>query len=131
MASISLVIKGQSYSKANSRIFSYKSGRPLMFKNPTVAVYVESAILQLKSQLGSHRAFEGPIRMDITMYYQSRRSDLDVSLVQDVLQQKINKQYKVVEFEGVYKNDRQIDEIHAYRKLDKENPRVEVTITEI
>lgn len=102
-----------------------------MFKNPTVAAYVNSAILQLKTQLGSHMAFEGPIRMDITMYYQSRRSDLDVSLVQDILQQQVDKKTKYVTFEGIYKNDRQIEEIHAYRKLDKENPRVEVTITKM
>ena len=101
-----------------------------MFKNPKVAEYVKNAILQLQTQLGSHSAFEGPIRMEVTMYYQSRRSDLDISLIQDIFQQKVNKN-GYVEFEGIYKNDRQIDEIIAVRKLDKENPRVEATITEL
>lgn len=102
-----------------------------MFKNSVVAKYVDNSILQLRTQLGSHRAFEGPIRLDIVVYYQSRRSDLDISLIQDIFEQKIDKRYKQVTFEGIYKNDRQIIEINAKKKLDKENPRVEATITEL
>lgn len=131
MKTLSLVIKGQTYSKSNSRIFAYNNGTPRMFKNPTVAKYVEDARLQIKTQLKEHHAFTGPIKIESTIYYQSRRSDLDISLVQDILEQKIDKKYKVVIFEGVYKNDRQVEEIHLIRKIDKENPRVEVIITEL
>jgi Holliday junction resolvase RusA-like endonuclease len=131
MKSITVTILGQTYSKSNSRMFSYNNGRPRMFKNPKVLDYVDSSISQLKMQLGNHKAFQGAIKMELTVYYQSRRSDLDISLIQDIFQQKVNKTYKIVEFEGIYLNDRQIDEIHAIRKLDKLNPRIEATITEL
>lgn len=131
MKSISVIVNGQTYSKSNSRIFSYNSGRPRMFKNAKVLNYVDSSIFQLKSQLKGHKAFEGPIKLEITVYYQSRRSDLDISLIQDIFEQKKDRGSGIITFEGIYKNDRQIEEIHAFRKLDKENPRIEATITEI
>jgi Holliday junction resolvase RusA-like endonuclease len=102
-----------------------------MFKNAKVLNYVDSSIFQLKSQLKGHKAFEGPIKLEITVYYQSRRSDLDISLIQDIFEQKKDRGSGIITFEGIYKNDRQIEEIHAFRKLDKENPRIEATITEI
>lgn len=128
---IKLIINGQSYSKSNSRIFSYRNGKPLLFKNKKVQDYVDDARMQLKPLLKTHRVYEGPIKMDIIIYYQSKRSDLDISLIQDIFEQKIDKQYKVVIFKGVYVNDRQVQEIHCYKKFDKLNPRVEAIITEL
>ena len=52
----------------------------------------------------------------MTIYYASRRPDLDESLVLDLLQ-------------GVtYLNDRQVKEKHIYWGLDKENPRCEISV---
>lgn len=51
-----------------------------------------------------------------TLYYASRRPDLDESLVMDCLQG------------VVYKNDRQIKVKHIYWGLDKANPRCEIII---
>jgi Holliday junction resolvase RusA-like endonuclease len=59
---------------------------------------------------------EGDLRISITIYYASRRPDLDESLILDLLQG------------YVYANDRQIKEKHIYWGLDKENPRSEITV---
>ncbi len=128
---IKLIINGQSYSKSNSRVFSYRNGKPLLFKNKKVLDYVDSARYQLKPQLGTHRVFLGPIRLKADIYYSTKLSDLDISLIQDILQEEIDKQYNVVLFKGVYKNDRQIIELILRKFHDKENPRAEIEVTEL
>jgi hypothetical protein len=71
------------------------------------------------------RQFPGPVvdplfTCDVVafmrIFYASRRSDLDESLVMDFLQGR------------AYVNDRQIKEKHIYWGLDKLNPRVEIVI---
>ena len=61
----------------------------------------------------------GDIRMHITIFYASRRPDLDESLILDLLQGL------------VYVNDRQVKERHTYWGLDSENPRAEIIIEQI
>ena len=57
------------------------------------------------------------VAVDITIYYASRRPDLDESLILDCLQGL------------VYKNDRQVKEKHIYwGGVDKENPRAEIHV---
>lgn len=107
-------------SKSNSRIITSFGGRPRLIKKPKAIEYEEAAMWQLKSQLRSHVTIQVPVRMDITIYYVNKRPDLDVSLIQDIL-----------EHAGVYENDRLVHEIHAYKKFDKVNPRLQVTITEL
>ncbi len=54
--------------------------------------------------------------MTLTIYYATRRPDLDESLILDLLQ-------------GVaYRNDRQVRERHVFWGLDKDNPRTEIEI---
>lgn len=65
------------------------------------------------------RTHRGDVRLTATIYYATRRPDLDESLIMDLL-------------EGVaYKNDRQIKEKHIYHGLDKENPRAEILVESI
>ena len=66
------------------------------------------------------KPFEGNIRFSAIVYYVDRRRDLDVALIQDCLQKA-----------GIIKNDRQVQEIHAFRKIDKLNPRTIFTLEEI
>lgn len=115
-----LKINGQLYSKSNSRQFTYRGGKPLLIKNPRVLAYTEDALWQLKTQLNGHKTFENPVRIIITIWYQSRRSDLDISLIQDIFEKA-----------GVYKNDRLVEHIVAYKKFDKLNPRLEAIVEEI
>lgn len=117
---IELTVKGELMSKSNSRIITSFGGRPRLIKKPKAIHYVEASMWQIKSQLRSHRTFENPVRMTITVYYKDRRPDLDVSLIQDILEKC-----------EIYKNDRLVHEIHAYKKFDKEDPRLTVRIEEI
>lgn len=60
---------------------------------------------------------EEDVAVDITIFYASRRPDLDESLILDCLQGK------------VYKNDRSVKEKHIYwGGVDKENPRAEISV---
>ena len=59
------------------------------------------------------------ISAHIKIFYQSRRPDLDESLILDAMQGL------------VYENDRSVKEKHIYWGLDKENPRAEITIKKI
>lgn len=116
---ITLKIDGDLMSKSNSRIMTTRGGRTRLIKKPKAIEYEESALWQLKGQLRGHVTFTRPVRLDVRVWYSSMRPDLDVSLLQDVLEKA-----------GVYKNDRLVEEIHAHRFLDRENPRLEVTISD-
>jgi Holliday junction resolvase RusA-like endonuclease len=120
MRSITLEVKGQLLSKSNSRQFTSWGGTPRLIKSKKALEYIEASMWQLKSQLRDHVMFLQPVCIDITIWYESKRPDLDVSLIQDILEKA-----------DVYKNDRLVHEIHAYKKFDKEDPRLEVTISEI
>ena len=59
---------------------------------------------------------EEDLSVTMTIYYSSRRPDLDESVVLDAMQN------------FIYKNDRQVKEKHIYWGLDKTTPRVEIEI---
>ena len=61
----------------------------------------------------------GDLKVTMTIYYASRRPDLDESLILDLMQGL------------VYENDRQVKERHTYWGLDKENPRAEIIIDQL
>ena len=59
---------------------------------------------------------EGDLKIDMTIYYATRRPDLDESVVLDAMQ------------DLIYRNDRQIKEKHICWGLDRDTPRVEIEI---
>lgn len=128
---ISVVIYGQTFSKSNSRIFTHISGKPRLIKKKEVQDFVNTSLLQLKSQLRNHTTFEGKVIFEANIYYRSNRSDLDESLLMDIIEQKKDKKTGIILLNGIYKNDRQIVEKHIYKHIDKNNPRAEITVTEI
>lgn len=115
---------GQLVSKANSRQAvptRTKSGRSFtrFIKSSKAFEFEESALYQLKSIMRGKEALKGSLRLDCIIYYPSRRSDNDPSLLMDILQKA-----------GVYENDRQIDILHSEKRLDTLNPRVVFTVYE-
>jgi Holliday junction resolvase RusA-like endonuclease len=112
--SINLVIKGEPASKANSRRIVTIRGRPASIKSKKALAYVESFAYQCKTL---KKLIVDDVSVTMTIYYASRRPDLDESVVLDCLQGR------------VYKNDRQVREKHIYWGLDRKNPRVEIAIT--
>jgi len=118
LARLSLTIHGELASKANSRKLVTYGGKPRFIKSDKALDWERLALMQIPND---HRiGMTGPIRMTATIYYASRRPDLDPSLLMDML-----------EHAGVYKNDRQICEQHLYKKLDPINPRVELLLEEL
>lgn len=109
------VIMGEPCSKANSRkVATFPNRKPLFIKSDKARNYERDALKQIRPPAA-------PIQDDVcltaTIYYASRRPDLDESLICDVLQKA-----------GVIKNDRLIKEKHIYWALDPANPRAEVRI---
>ena len=109
------VILGEPCSKANSRkVATFPNRKPLFIKSDKARNYERDALKQIRPPAS-------PIEVDVcltaTIFYASRRPDLDESLICDVLQKA-----------GVIKNDRLIKEKHIYHGLDRENPRAELQI---
>lgn len=115
MSKVSMVIVGEPCSKANSRrLVKSKAGRPMFIKSTKALSYVKSFEQQCRKL---DPLMEEDVSVSITIYYASRRPDLDESLILDCMQGLI------------YKNDRQVKEKHIYwGGVDKENPRAEISV---
>jgi len=113
---ITLFIKGEPASKANSRRVVKFGSMSRLIKSQKALNYSEYFRQQV---MPITPLMSGDIKMHITIYYASRRPDLDESLILDLLQGL------------VYKNDRQVKERHTYWGLDPENPRAEIIIEQL
>jgi Holliday junction resolvase RusA-like endonuclease len=114
---IKFVVYGEPASKANSRRLVHFRRRPMFIKSQKALDY--SGAFKLQAANVCKNMFLKDVVVSIKIYYQSRRPDLDESLILDLMQ-------------GiVYKNDRQVKEKHVYWGLDKECPRTEISVQEI
>ena len=113
---LSLFIKGEPASKANSRRVVKFGSMSRLIKSQKALDYSDYFRQQVTPITP---LMSGDIRMHITIFYASRRPDLDESLILDLLQGL------------VYVNDRQVKERHTYWGLDSENPRAEIIIEQI
>ena len=93
---------------------------PRLIKSTKAINYSKSALLELIPQVKDFEMIEGYVSLEFHVWYASKRPDLDIALLQDVLQEA-----------GLFKNDRQVVEIHAFKYWDKENPRALVRIREV
>jgi len=114
--SVELCITGEPASKANSRIVRVFGGKVLNIKSVKAQHYKRSFLAQCPTL---PVLMCGDLKATITIYYASRRPDLDESLILDLMQERI------------YTNDRQIKERHVYWRLDTQNPRCEIRIEAI
>ncbi len=112
---LNITIHGEPCSKANSRrLVKSKTGRPLFIKSQKALDYVKSFEHQCRKV---DPLFEKDVAVKITIYYASRRPDLDESLILDCMQGL------------VYKNDRQVKEKHIiWGGVDKDNPRAVISV---
>jgi len=111
-----MVILGQLQSKSNSRQIVMVRGKPLVIKSKAARDCADSFTTQLKAQWQNAPPVPEPVLLSAVVTYQSRRSDLDISLLMDCLQAA-----------GVVENDRHIHEIRASKRFSKE-PKVELWI---
>jgi Holliday junction resolvase RusA-like endonuclease len=105
-----ITILGQVPSKSNG----YKIGNNRLYKSKELKEYEASFKKQILNQVTIIVDIE--FKIDILVYFQSNRSDLDnaAKIILDCLQTC-----------GIVKNDRLCHELHMTKFIDKENPRIE------
>jgi len=113
---VEFTIHGEPASKANSRkiVRHPATQRPMVIKSKKARNYLRDFEKQCPV---CDPLLEGELAVTMTIYYASRRPDLDESLILDAMQGKI------------YANDRQVREKHIFHGLDKENPRTDIAVT--
>lgn len=131
---IRFTLLGEPASKANSREFGLvrvpgtEKQRVHIRKSAKALAYEESAAKQIPP--AARQMLEGPLRVIIVIYYRNQLSDLDESIILDVMQA----QHKTIDGKrictrrGVYLNDRQVRERHVLHRIDKTNPRAEIVV---
>ena len=114
MESVSFTILGEPASKANSRKAVVIKGRPAFIKSDKARNYVKAFEAQCPRL---EVPFEEDVKVEMIIYYATRRPDLDESLILDCMQGPI------------YNNDRQVKQKFIYWQLDKENPRSVIRVS--
>ena len=116
---IEFVVKGQPYSKANSRRLVTIKGKPRFIKSKQALSYSKDFVIQCPRQKDLIPK-DKDVSVTMKIYYASRRPDLDESLILDLMQGII------------YENDRSVKEKHIFwGGVDKANPRAEITVSVI
>lgn len=110
---VSFTILGEPASKANSRRLVKFGNRIVPIKSAKALSYVQSFHMQCSKRSS---LIEDDVRVTMTIYYASRRPDLDESVILDAMQGLI------------YVNDRQVKEKHITWALDKANPRAVIQV---
>lgn len=130
---IQFVIHGEPASKANQRqLVTFPDGkggkRPALIKSKKARGWERDALLQIPAS--ARQRLEGRLRVTLWIYYESERPDLDASVVMDVLQDRWSGtgDKRVLVQPGVYRNDRQVREMHFYHGIDRFKPRVSVLV---
>ncbi len=111
-----ITILGQVPSKSNG----YKIGNNRLYKSKELKEYEQRFIWQYAAATGRQiETIKEKFAIEILVYFQSNRSDLDNSskIILDCLQN-----CKAIE------NDRLCHELHMVKFIDKENPRIEFQI---
>tara|TARA_Y100000114_G_C11530884_1_gene217967 strand:+ start:95 stop:505 length:411 start_codon:yes stop_codon:yes gene_type:complete len=112
---IIFTIDGEPASKANQRKLVLIKGRMVPIKSKKALDYVKEFQRQIPK---IDPLTEDYVKVEMMIYYASRRPDLDESLILDCMQN------------YVYYNDRQVKEKHIYWGLDKERPRTIIRVSE-
>ncbi len=112
-----MTIFGQLPSLKNSRRIMRRGPNKLMVIKSVDAMQYEQAFLMAipqKMRVG----YGGPVSLRARIYYQSRRSDLSVELLYDLIAKA-----------GIILNDRQVHHCECWKGLSKESPRVHFTVS--
>lgn len=114
------LILGNPQSKANSRMIVRTGGVTRSIKSLKARLYEELCLTQLASQKTFKKPLNKPVGVEMTIWYKTKRNDLDPSIILDCMQKA-----------GVYENDRLVEEMVLHKKWDKDNPRSEIRVYEL
>lgn len=133
----SFVIYGEMAQKGNSRriVQNPMSLKLMLVKSPKALNWAHNATVQLRSTdlLSLTRGvalFTERVKMTVRAYYADESSDLDCSVLEDVLQSRYSGKGKArrMVLAGVVENDRLIRHKEYLHFIDPTQPRAEVTI---
>ena len=110
-------ITGEPASKSNSRRIVKIHGNTRIIKSKKALEYRDNFLAQVSPP---EVPIEGDVELEVVVWYKTRRPDLDISLIMDLLQEGL-----------VIVNDRQIKVIKAYHQLDKFNPRSAIGLRQV
>lgn len=118
--SIEFTILGQAPSKSNCYKIIKLGKHASLAKTPTLKNYEISFITQIPGEYRELQLSE-PMKVNLYVSFRSRRSDLDnaAKCILDCLQRG-----------KVIKNDNMVYELHMYKSVDADNPRVLIRIEE-
>ena len=111
---ILFTIEGEPASKANSRKIVNFAKRMGLIKSEKARNYEKMFNEQC---MILDNLIESDVKVELIIYYASRRPDLDESVILDCMQGKI------------YVNDRQVKQKHIYWGLDRDRPRTHVRVS--
>ena len=113
LTTVQFTIYGEPASKANSRKLVTIRGKTAFIKSKKARDYVDTFDKQCPVL---PELLEGDLSVTMTLFYATRRPDLDESVILDCMQGKI------------YGNDRQVKQKHIYWGLDRDQPRAEICV---
>lgn len=112
-------ILGEPASKANSRRAVLIGGKSRFIKSKKALDYSTYFKAQAKPAPTMLDENKTPLCVEVNIWYRTRRPDLDESLILDLLQ-------------GVaYLNDRSVKKKIVRWRLDRDNPRAEIRVTQL
>ena len=111
---LTFCVLGEPASKSNSRRLVSIRGRPAFIKSKKAIEYLKLFDRQCPTL---DEKFTEDVRVDMVIYYASRRPDLDESVILDAMQGK------------VYENDRQVKSKHIFWGLDRKRPRTIIRVS--
>ena len=114
---ISKTIAGNLPSMKNQRriVTNRRTGKPFSIKSQGAADYEGHFMSQIQNR--DRIGYEGPVSLRCRVWYASRRNDLDIEFLKDLLARA-----------EVIKNDRQIMHMEAWKGLDRDRPRLIFTL---
>tara|TARA_E500000318_G_C3389448_1_gene145369 strand:- start:28 stop:420 length:393 start_codon:yes stop_codon:yes gene_type:complete len=112
--SFNFIVYGEPASKANSRKIVNFGKRMAIIKSAKARNYEKNFAQQCPIL---ENLIENDVKVELIVYYASRRPDLDESVILDCMQGKI------------YVNDRQVKEKIVYWGLDRDTPRTHIRVS--
>ena len=114
---VTATISGMLPSLKNQRriVTNRRTGKPMSIKSQPAMDYAANFSHQLPK--AARINYDGPVSLRCRVWYPSRRNDLDIEYLCDLLQQF-----------GVLKNDRSIFHKECWKDKDKDYPRIHFTI---
>lgn len=115
---VTATILGMLPSIKNQRriVTNRRTGRPMSIKSQGAMEYADQFDKQLPDN--ARIAYDGPVSLRCRVWYPSRRNDLDIEYLKDLLQ-----------LYGVILNDRQVHHQESWKGLDKQYPRIHFTVS--